>query len=197
MSEVHTFDQVRDHEQEVGGKKPRRVCFIHDSSDAGEVFSKDESGEFRDVVGQGAAEIHHVALTLTQAHGKTNSPTLPSKESVAAALREFGDATQAVRRLHEEMFPKRDSGSIGREQPLEWSVTKDTLMDAVAKQRARALVCDLDGTFDYQYWREQLAYRFPNLAPANPEIHLEVVAELSVSERQIAAAKRAAGYFAG
>lgn len=116
---------------------------------------------------------------------------------MSEALQDFGDREETVRKLHDEMFPPAQAGSIGAEQPLDWDSTKEVLAKTIRTERVKALSSDIGHNVSYTYAEGEPVQAFDS-GEGSPDTRLDIVARLDMEEsRRKDAAIRTREFFAG
>lgn len=199
-SEIHTYDQIRKYSGGGTAAAKRRVAFVHDAEDAAGLFKRTRQGEvefYPDPVHQASAALTKAAAQLVGQSGvKTKRPRSPEDESVARALRSFGDVEKAAKKLHDEMFPRAKGGSIGVEQPLDWDSTKKAIVETVQMERTKALSGDLGHDVAYTYAEGNSVYDLTQ-GSGSSDTRLDIVVGLDKEDMRRKAAARAREFFAG
>lgn len=196
--EIHTFDQIRKYSSAVQGSRRRLVAFIHDENDATGSFSKnDHDGQFPQSVHQASAALNQVASGLVEdSDHKTRRPYSPKDETVAKALKTFGDPQQVAKAIHDEMFPPEKLGNIGGEQPLQWQETEGPLKKTIETERVKALSSDISQKVSYSFAEDEPIWE-STTEEGKPDTYVDVVQDLdNKSDRRDAAAIRTRDFFA-
>ena len=205
VSEINTFCKTRDYVKGGSGKPVRRLAFIHDVEDAERHFGLEDPGEdpskerYRAAVHDVAAAIEERARELTgAAEGGvvTRSPARLSEKTVADAVTEYDNVENKVQRIHGELFPPAVGGSIGTVEALSWEGTRESLIEALLRARARSLAHGTEDDLEYVFAEDGARCEFPERGRARFANYVGVVRGLDRPDRIKKAAQRVARFFA-
>jgi hypothetical protein len=108
----------------------------------------------------------------------------------------LGDPEAVAERVYGEMFPAAKAGSIGGEQPLDWSSTQDTFKKTIQAERVKALSGDISHDVVYTYAHDEKPWNFRD-GDTKSDTLVDVVVGLDEGGGRLeAAAVRAREFFA-